>query len=338
MILTYSYRIKDATTKKKLNSMASFVNFVWNFCNETSLKAFKESRKFLSAFDLNYLMAGSSKYLPLHSQTFQSISREYVKARKQFKKIKLNWRSYKKSLGWIPFKSSGIKIQGSEVVYNKQRFKFWKSREIEGKIKEGSFNQDARGRWYVYFQCEVSEEKPKGNEEIGIDLGFKSQITCSNGKQYSRENLTKIYQDKLGKTQRAGKKKQVKNIHAKIKNKRKDWNHKTTSKITNSSKTIVIGDLKLSPKMKFAKSIYDSSFHEIKTMLRYKSVRRGIVYKEINENFSTVTCSTCLFKTGPSGLSALGVRKWVCSDCKSTHDRDVNAAKNIFRMGNHTLV
>ena len=69
-----------------------------------------------------------------------------------------------------------------------------------------------------------------------------------------------------------------------------------------------------------------------------KSVRRGIVSKEMNENFSTVTCSTCLLKTGPSGLSAIGVRKWVCSNCKSTHDRDVNAAKNIFRMGHHTLV
>ena len=72
---------------------------------------------------------------------------------------------------------------------------------------------------------------------------------------------------------------------------------------------MILGDLKLSPKMKFAKSIYDSSFHKIKTMLRYKSVRRGIVYKEINESFSTVTCSTCLLKTGPSGLSALRVRK-----------------------------
>lgn len=318
--------------------MGSCVNFVWNYCNETSYKAIKYDSKFLTSFDLNNLMAGSSKEIPLHSHTFQSISREFVKARKQFKKIKLQWRSRKRSLGWIPFKASAIRIQGSEVVYNKQRFKFWKSRDIEGKIKEGSFNQDARGRWYVNFQCEVSEEKPKGCEEIGIDLGFKSQINCSNGLQFSRENLTRGYEAKLGKAQRAGKKKQVKNIHAKIKNKRKDWNHKTTTKIAESSKTIIVGDLKLSPKMKFAKSIYDSSFYEIKTMLRYKSVRRGIVYKEINENFSTVTCSTCLSRTGPSGLSALGVREWICSNCNTRHDRDVNAAKNIFRMGHHTPV
>jgi len=72
-------------------------------------------------------------------------------------------------------------------------------------------------------------------------------------------------------------------------------------------------------------------------MLEYKAKRLGVEYKEVNESFSTVTCSTCLNKTGPSGLSDLGVREWVCESCGTPHNRDVNAAQNILRMGHHTL-
>jgi transposase len=60
MIITYNFRIKDSTTKKHLNKLAGYVNFVWNYCNETSYTAWKTSRKYLSFFDLNFLLAGSS--------------------------------------------------------------------------------------------------------------------------------------------------------------------------------------------------------------------------------------------------------------------------------------
>ncbi len=57
---------------------------------------------------------------------------------------------------------------------------------------------------------------------------------------------------------------------------------------------------------------------------------------EINERNSTITCSTCLQKTGPSGLSGFGIKEWICS-CGAVHDRDHNAAKNILRVGRYTL-
>lgn len=69
----------------------------------------------------------------------------------------------------------------------------------------------------------------------------------------------------------------------------------------------------------------------------YKAIALGVEYKEVNEMFSTVTCSTCFERTGPSGLSALGVREWICK-CGAVHDRDVNAAKNILRFGRESLI
>ena len=58
--ITYKFRIKDSTTAKKLNKMADSVNFVWNYCNETSYQAIKKYSKYLSAYDLMKLTTGSS--------------------------------------------------------------------------------------------------------------------------------------------------------------------------------------------------------------------------------------------------------------------------------------
>jgi IS605 OrfB family transposase len=338
MILTFQYRIKDSVTKKHLESMARAVNFVFNYCNETSFKALRYDSKWLSSYDLNNLTSGSSKELGLHSQTVQAIAEEYATRRKQFKKRKLRWRG-KKTLGWIPFKASGVKVFGDKVKFSGKEFRFWKTREM-GKIKTGSFCQDARGRWYVNFQCEVTEQPASGIRVIGVDLGCKDQLVCSDGEKIRRENLTKSYEVKLAKAQRARRKRQTTNIHAKIANKRKDWAHKATTSLVKSSKVIVVGDIgsKKLMQTKMAKSVADAGFAQIKSMLAYKAIKHQIDCKIISENGTTVTCSTCLQKTGPSGLSGLSIREWICKVCHSSHDRDVNAAQNILRLGHQTPI
>jgi len=319
--------------------MARAVNFVWNFCNETSVKAVRDRSEWLSNYDLDRLTKGAAKDLGLHSETIQAISAEYVTRRRQFKKLRLRWRG-RKSLGWIPFKKTGVKVQGATVKYRGKTFSFWKSRELPGPVKTGSFSQDARGRWYVNFQCEVAEEALGGTRVIGIDLGCKDQVVCSDSVKYSRENLTRKYQEKLAKAQRAGRLKQTRTIHAKIANKRKDWAHKVTTEIARTSKVVVVGDINSKSLMqtKMAKSVADAGFAQIKSMLAYKAIRHQFDYREINESGTTVTCSTCLQKTGPSGIGGLSIRVWECSACRSLHDRDVNAATNIRRLGHQTPI
>jgi len=333
---TYSYRIKDGNVSKQLNKLAKAVNFVWNYCNETSYYAIKNRRKFLSKYDFRPLTKGASKELPINSQTVQAISDEYVTRRKQFKKAKLKWRG-KKSLGWVPFNAQTIKIVNAVVHYNGSKFKFWKHRELEGNIKTGSFAQDSRGRWYVNFQCEVFDKMPHGERQIGIDLGLKDKVTCSDGVKYDRANLTKKYEEKLARYQRAHKKKQVKNLHAKIKNKRKDFSHKVSYEICSTSKIVLIGDVSSSKlaKTKMAKSVLDAGWNQLTTMLQYKAIRHGMVVQKVSEKWSTQTCSCCgvIPLSAPKGISALGVRKWKCSECEAEHDRDINSARNIFIFG-----
>ncbi|HEY5866506.1 MAG TPA: transposase, partial [Candidatus Tectomicrobia bacterium] len=183
--------------------MASAINYVWNYCNEVSLLAFRRDKTFLSAYDLHKLTAGTSKDLRLSADTIQQVCTEYVTRRRQFRKVKLKWRSRKRSLGWIPFKATYIKIVGDTVTYCGHRFRLWLSRPVGGTVKTGSFTQDARGRWYVSFQCEVADARePVGHLELGIDLGLTNQISCSDGIVYSRENLTRQHEDALAMAQR----------------------------------------------------------------------------------------------------------------------------------------
>ena len=336
MILTYSFRVKDQGVRKKLCRLARAVNLVWNYVNETSYHAIRNHGKWLSQYDFRPLLKGASKDLPSKSQTIQAVSDELVTRRKQFKKAKLKWRG-RDSLGWIPFNGQTVQVRDGVVFYNGEKYRFWEHREIEGKIKTGSFTQDARGRWYVHFQCEVEEVQAHGGREIGIDLGLKDQVTCSDGEKYSRENLTKRYEIQLAMAQRAHKVKRVRAIHAKIKNKRKDWTHKITSKLCKSSKTIVLGQIhsKNLAQTRLAKSVLDASWGSFTTLLQYKAIRHGMVVQIVSEKWSTQTCSCCGKIPGgaPKGRSALGVRCWRCSECGAEHDRDINAAQNIFNFG-----
>jgi putative transposase len=340
-LTTYQYRIKDQTAGKHLVKMGYSVNYVWNFCNQSNQERWAKFCKTFSAFDLNKLTAGCAKDLGLHSQTVQAVCEEYAKSCKQFKKTRLAWRSRKCSLGWVPFKAAAVKVEGDSITYGGHRFSFWLSRPIEGKVRFGSFAQDSKGHWFVNLVVESKPEtRPQTGKECGIDLGLKTLATLSDGVELSRENLTKAFEGQLAKAQRARKKKRVTAIHAKIKNKRKDWNHKATTRLVREYDTIVVGNVSSSKlkKTNLAKSVSDAGWADFKRMLAYKAIGLGSVYSEVNESFSTVTCSDCKERTGPKGVHSLGVREWVCVECGSMHLRDVNAAKNILHFSLQDIV
>jgi hypothetical protein len=91
----------------------------------------------------------------------QEVVDEFIIKRRAHGKPRLRWRvsrGPKRSLGWVPFTNQDIAIDGATVVLRGQRFCIWKHRDIYGKLKSGSFNRDARGRWYCNLVVEV--ERP----------------------------------------------------------------------------------------------------------------------------------------------------------------------------------
>lgn len=341
---TYQFRLKDGNLKQLLKQLAWETNLVWNFVNEIVRKRWKESRRYTNEEDLNKLLKGASKFLSINAQSIQAIAQEYLLKLKTTKKF-LRWRNVKKHLGWLPFKGQTFKFHGGYAVYNKIKLRLWQHRSLpEGaEIKTGSFGEDARGRWYLNLVVEAAklplEEAPPPDTFVGIDPGLKTVMTTSDGGKFERHNLTRTYAAKLAKAQRRKKKKQAKKLHAKIKNARKDFNHKASLDLVRNYKIIFFGNAssKRLAKTNMSSGVHDAAWGQLKEFCHYKSLRRGGMMLEINERKSTITCSSCLEDTGPSGLSGLGVREWICSECHVHNDRDVNAAKNILRVGRDSL-
>ena len=84
-----------------------------------------------------------------------------------------------------------------------------------------------------------------------------------------------------------------------------------------------------------AKSVLDASWSTFRGMLEYKARRHQAIFIEANERYTTQTCSCCgcISDSSPKGRAGLRIRQWNCPECGSSHDRDVNAARNILRVG-----
>ncbi len=341
-VKTLHLRLKDKHASY-LNQLAMEVNQVWNFCNEHALKVYQRENKFCSAYDMHPYLAGSSKAgLRLHSQTIQAITEEYVTRRKQFKKIKLNWRTNKgsrKSLGWIPFKASVISYKNGQVVFNGKTLSLWDSYGLKDyELGTGNISQDSRGRWYINITVKVKKWVCSNVIEkniIGIDLGIQTFLATSHGQKEEPKNFYKNLEKQLAKAQSANKKQRVKSIHAKIANKRNDYLHQLSTRLVKECDAIFIGNVSSSAMAQTnkAKSVLDAGWSKFRNMLQYKSANAGAWFKEVNEAYTTQTCSDCRAKTGPKGQAELGVKRWVCAQCHVAHDRDINAAKNIKMLG-----
>lgn len=351
---TLKLRLKDKHCTL-LNQLAKQVNFVWNYVNNLTYEHTRRTGKFLSPYDIQKYTAGASVLgLSINAQTIQVVGAELATRRKQCNKSKLRWRvsdGPKKSLGWIPFSGQSIAYRNGQVRYAGHYFNFWDSYGLSKyNLRSGCFSQDSRGRWYLCV-CVTSKESvpPKAKtftEAVGIDLGLKSFATLSNGIKIESPKLSKEYEERLATAQRTNKKSRVRAIHAKVKNKRQDFHHKLSKSLVDKYLAIFVGDVNVTQliksqdktKAKIAKSALDAGWSAFKTMLKYKCENAGVWFEEVNEAYSTQTCSSCgSRRNSPKGRSGLRIREWTCGGCGITHDRDINAAMNILALGHERL-
>lgn len=343
-MLTFKFRIKDASARKALREYAVACNQVWNFCVSTQKEA--ERRRIAgsscfwpSAFTLGDLCAGTSDLLGVNSASVKLVCRQFARSRDAHRKCPRYRASSgaKRALGWVPFTQTAVKVDGDTLIYRKRRLRFWKSRDLAGILKDGAFIEDARGRWYVTLRCEVAETLATGTGVVGIDLGLTTLAVLSDGSAVPALRHYRQHEAALGRAQRSRRKARVRAIHAKIANARRHHLHEASARIARENCLIVVGNV--SPanlkKTTLAKAVSDAGWSAFRHMLRYKASRHGAVFIEANERWSSQTCSACgtIPASSPKGMGALGMRRWECSDCGASHDRDVNAAKNILRVG-----
>lgn len=338
IIKTYKYRLKDRRVKSRLQRHAAACNQVWNWCvaqHRDVLDRYQAGaprRRWLSAFDLAKQCKGVGKDLGLHQQTVGAVCEQWTRSRSI--KFRASF-GLKRARGWVPFERQSRQVDGSSVTYMGRQYRLFgcRRRPLPADVRSGAFVEDARGNWHVLFRVEAEQSGAAETGEVGIDLGLKALATTSDGEVIENPRHLAKYAERLAVAQRAKNKPRAAAINLKIANCRRDHHHKVSTRLAREYAFIAVGDVnaKRLAKTRMAKSVLDAGWSSFRAMLAYKAAR----YVEVDERFTTQTCSSCgaLPPERPRGIAGLGVRAWDCSACGASHDRDVNAALNILALG-----
>ncbi|QKG23561.1 transposase, IS605 OrfB family [Actinomadura verrucosospora] len=207
-------------------------------------------------------------------------------------------------------------------------------------------SRDSAGRWFVSLLCEDTiDPAPATGRAVGVDAGITSLVTLSTGEKITnprherrdRERLARAQRDlsrkAKGSANREKARRRVARIHARITDRRRDFLHKLSTRLVRENQTVVIEDLNVRNMVKngsLARTISDAAWRDLRTMLEYKADWYGRELVVVDRWFpSSKLCGAC----GRVGERLpLNVREWTCG-CGATHDRDINAARNILAAG-----
>ncbi len=230
------------------------------------------------------------------------------------------------------------------------------SRELPSTPSSVTVIREADGRYYLSFVVQVAEQAAEPNgSAVGIDVGLSAYVTmlsqCGDSEQVAkvasplylrrRERALKRSQRSLCRKQKGSKnrekqRRRVAVSHRKVREARLDHAHKVAASIVDAHDVICVEDVNVAAmaKSRLAKSIADQGIGQFLRLLEEKAERRGRHLVRVGRFFpSTQLCSSCTAPVGPKGQQELGVRHWTCRNCGVSHDRDVNAARNILTEG-----
>ncbi|MFG2479633.1 RNA-guided endonuclease InsQ/TnpB family protein [Streptomyces fagopyri] len=262
------------------------------------------------------------------------------------------FKSRKKSRKSAEYTTSGFRYRDRKLTLAKMSEPLdivWSRPLPEGSSPSSvTVSQDAAGRWLVSLLCEDPAVRPlpATDAAVGIDVGLTHLLTLSTGEKIANPRHERKDRKRLAKAQRELPRKEkgsanrnkarrkVAKIHARIADRRRDHLHKLTSQLVRENQTLVIEDLTVRNMVKnrsLARAISDAAWSEFRSMLEYKAHWYGREVIAVDRFFpSSRLCARC--GTLAKGMP-LNVRTWTCEGCGATHDRDVNAAKNLLAAG-----
>ena len=224
-------------------------------------------------------------------------------------------------------------------------------REIAGKIKSITLSRTPSGKYFASILTDDAREQPKqidnldSSRVVGVDMGITDLAITSNGHKTGNPRFLKKAQRNLKRKQQAlsrckkgskGRHKArllVAKAHERVANARNDFHHKLSRQLIDENQAVIVETLKVKNMLKnkrLARSIADAGWHSLLTKLEYKAKQEGKHLVKIDQWFaSSKTCSVCDLKQQKMPLN---IRSWECS-CGASHDRDINAARNIKKQG-----
>jgi putative transposase len=258
----------------------------------------------------------------------------------QFKK-KGRRDSFKCSAGTFEVDGSRLRIPNLGWVSMRETLRF------TGKLVSLTVSRTAHA-WFAAVTVETDETPVRSESQaaVGVDLGLKALAMLSDGTAVAGPRALGSLLQRLRRLSRAHSRKQkgsanrrksaqrLARLHWRIANVRSDALHQLTHRLTRDYGFIAIEDLNVAAMLRnrhLARPIADAGFGEFRRQLEYKAAQRGVRVEVVDRWFpSSKTCGDC---ASVNEALTLPDRFWVCRACGATHDRDVNAAKNILKEG-----
>lgn len=339
---------------------------LYNYLLERNIRTYKETKKHSSYIDMlkwiTELKKTEPKYREINAHALANVSKRVseafthffrrLKEKKAGKRQKVGFPRFKKYASSLtfpdPLAGFAYHFESNKILVLSKigRIPIKLHRTPKGKIKTCTIKRERSGKWFVSFVTDIQHEpRPQFREgAIGVDLGCTSLIALSNGETVENPHFYKQSQKRRAFLQRllCRKKKGSENrkkarhrlavFDEKISDARKDFLDKLSTNLITHHEFLVLEDLGIRNMVKnhhLAGTILDSSWGAFAGMLRNKAESAGCEVIFVNPKNTTKQCSEC----GALQDVPLSERTYCCPVCGATMDRDVNAARNILKLG-----
>lgn len=381
-----SFKTEINPTKEqviKINKTIGICRYIYNLYISYNKKLYEDNKEFMSG--RNFSIWLNNEYIPNNpdKQWIKEVSSKSVKksiedgyaAFLNFFRHKSNFPKFKKKNN-SDVKMYFVKNSKTDCLNERHRIKIptlgWVRLKEKGYIptskdgfiiRSGTISYKA-GRYYISALIDIPEQNKQINNNlgIGIDLGLKEFVICSNGFIYQNINKTnnikkiekklkrerrklsrKIISIKKGKSTQKNFVKQkliVQKLYQRLTNIRTDYLNKTINSIVKTKPSfIVIEDLNVSGMMKnkhLSKAVAQQKFFEFRTKLISKCKEYNIELRIVDRWYpSSKICHDCGHIKKDLKLKD---RTYICSECGYIEDRDINASLNLRDAKTYTVI
>lgn len=338
-MITYQFKLSPTKHQQALiNQQIEVHRTLYNKCLAEKIDTYKQTGKSPSRFDQNKSKVKLFKGLSNHSALQKTIHR-----------LDKTYRAFFRKSGFPRFKGidrfrtieygkygNGCKIRNGKLYLQyigEIKVKF--HRNIDHPIKTLSITK-SDGGYFVNIICTTDRIiNNSGSNQVGIDFGIQNTITCSDGNTVKTQYFSKNKHKQLARLSRKKNYKALAKVHRKIRNKRKDFNHKLSRKIVNSYNVICLENIQVQDIKSYKninRKLFDIGINQLINYIKYKAESAGKYVVMVNPAYTTQTCNKC----GNTQKLKLTERQYNCS-CGYSENRDINAAKNILRLGLESL-
>ena len=310
-----------------------------------SIPKLKEEYSYLALFPADYAQA-----------TMRNLSRGFKNFYKTFNYPKFKAKK-SSTQSFNCYQGGKVRIDGDYIILVKPRVSDYTEDDLRIRFKRHKIKYEfskvtgftisrENNKYYISFTFYTDIESKETSESVGIDLGIKDFVICSDGTVYPNMRFyekslrkLKILQRRLNKKQKGSKNREKQRIkvskqHKKVKNQRNDYQHKVSRELANKHRVIFLETLNVKNMVKnkkLAKAISDVSWSSFITKLDYKiAENQGCIVKIDPFYPSSKTCSNC---GNVKDKLLLSERTYHCNECGFTIDRDLNASINILNAG-----